>query len=82
VIAKSPYKTLSTEMAKPTTAADRSGTLENEVMPVSEKVKRLSTRYLVDPVTLGGLTKSTEAWRKPTHRNNPRRNWFCSRIQF
>jgi hypothetical protein len=39
VIAKSPYNTLSAEMIKPTTAADRSGTLENEVMPVTEKVK-------------------------------------------
>jgi hypothetical protein len=38
-MAKRPYNTLSTEMTKPTTAADRSGTLENEVMPVTEKVK-------------------------------------------
>jgi hypothetical protein len=67
VIAKRPYKTLSAEITNPTTAAERSGTLENEVMPVTEKVKRLSSRYLVDPATLGGLTNSTVAWRNPTH---------------
>jgi hypothetical protein len=54
-------------MTNPTTAADRSGTLENEVIPVNEKVKRFSTRYLVDPMTLGGLTNFTVACRKPTH---------------
>jgi hypothetical protein len=48
-------------MIKPTNAADRSGTLENEVMPVTENVKRLSTRYFVAPATLGGLTNSTVA---------------------
>jgi hypothetical protein len=41
-MAKRPYNTLSAEMMKPTTAADRSGTLENEVMPVTEKVNSLS----------------------------------------
>jgi hypothetical protein len=66
VIAKRPYNTLNAEMIKPTTAADRSGTLENEVIPVTEKVKSLSTRYLVSPATLGGLSNSTVAWRKPT----------------
>jgi hypothetical protein len=48
-------------MMKPTTAAARSGTLENEVMPVREKVKRLRSRYLVAPATLGELTNSTVA---------------------
>jgi hypothetical protein len=48
-------------MIKPRTAADRSGTLEKEVMPVSEKVKRLRTRYFVTPATLGGLTNCTVA---------------------
>jgi hypothetical protein len=67
VIAKRPYNTLKAEMIKPTTAADRRGTLEKEVIPVSENVRRLRTRYLVAPVTLGGLTNSTVAWRKPTH---------------
>jgi hypothetical protein len=38
-MAKRPYNTLSAEMINPTTAADRSGTLENEVMPLTEKVK-------------------------------------------
>ena len=54
-------------MTKPRTAADRSGTLEKEVIPVTEKEKRLRTRYLVDPATLGGLRNFTVAWRKPTH---------------
>jgi len=40
---KRQYNTLSAEMMKPTTAADRRGTLENEVMPVTEKVNSLST---------------------------------------
>jgi hypothetical protein len=66
-MAKRPYNTLKAEMIKPTTAAARSGTLEKEVMPEREKVKRFSSRYLVVPATLGGLTKSTLAWRKPTH---------------
>jgi hypothetical protein len=60
-MAKRPYSTLRAEMIKPTTAAARSGTLENEVMPVSEKVKRLSSWYLVVPAALGGLTNSTVA---------------------
>jgi hypothetical protein len=66
-MANTPYNTLKAEMIKPTTAADRSGTLENEVMPVTENVKRLRIGYLVAPAILGGLTNSTVAWRKPTH---------------
>ena len=60
-MANTPYNTLKAEMIKPTTAADRSGTLENEVMPVTENVKRLRIGYLVAPAILGGLTNSTVA---------------------
>jgi hypothetical protein len=66
-MAKRPYNTLSPEIRKPTTAADRSGTLEKEVIPVTENVKRLRILYFVAPAILGGLTNSTVAWRKPTH---------------
>jgi hypothetical protein len=60
-MAKRPYNTLRAEIIKPTTAAARSGILENEVMPIAEKVKRFRRRYFVDPMTLGGLTNSTVA---------------------
>jgi hypothetical protein len=48
-------------MIKPTKAAALSGTLENEVIPVTKNVRRLRTRYLVAPASLGGLTNSTVA---------------------
>src|SRR5271157_4665272 len=67
-------------MMNPKNVAKRSGNLEKEVIPAMEKAIKRRKPYFVRPAARGGLTKGTVVLRNPTHRNNPRRNWFCSRM--
>ena len=57
----------SVEMKNPKSVATRSGTLENDRIPVTEKAINRVTSYLVVPLVRGGLTNDTFAVRKPTH---------------